>query len=163
MSNGIVQIYYGLGRGKSRAALGNAIGAAIEGKEAIIIQFLKGKNEENSSFMERLEPEIRCFNFSKIDECYEALDDEKKAEESMNLINGFNYSKKVVSTEDCDILVLDELLGMLDLNLISVDDIKNMLSQKPEEMTIIITGRTLPDEIKDLADEIYHIEAEKQE
>ena len=65
MSSGVVQIYYGDGHGKSTAALGNAIHAASEGKNVIVIQFLKGKMEKELEFLQRLEPEIKFFRFSK--------------------------------------------------------------------------------------------------
>ena len=39
MNEGIIQIYYGEGHGKSTAAIGNAIRYASEGKSVIIIQF----------------------------------------------------------------------------------------------------------------------------
>ena len=37
--------------------------------------------------------EIKIFRFAKSDECFEALSEEAKQEESMNLRNGFNYGK----------------------------------------------------------------------
>ena len=57
MDAGRVQIYYGEGRGKSTAALGCALQAASVGKNVFIIQFLKGKMEDESAFLQRLEPE----------------------------------------------------------------------------------------------------------
>ena len=94
MDRGVIQVYYGEGHGKSTAAIGNAIRIASEGKSVIIIQFLKGKNENELTFLSRLEPEIKIFRFAKSDECFEALSEEAKQEESMNLRNGFNYGKK---------------------------------------------------------------------
>ena len=49
MERGGIQIYYGEGRGKSTAALGNALRKADAGKNVIIVQFLKAKkkNREN--------------------------------------------------------------------------------------------------------------------
>ena len=43
MAKGSVYIYAGDGRGKSPAALGRALQAALEGRNVVIIQFLKGK------------------------------------------------------------------------------------------------------------------------
>ena len=57
MDRGVIQVYYGEGHGKSTAAIGNAIRIASEGKSVIIIQFLKGKNENELTFLSRLEPE----------------------------------------------------------------------------------------------------------
>ena len=98
MSEGVIKVYYGEGRGKTTAAIGNAIQAAIDGREAIIIQFLKGKNESKQEFFKRLEPEIKYFNFAKAEIPFEELDEEKKMEEAMNMKNGFNYGKKVIAT-----------------------------------------------------------------
>lgn len=162
MSKGVVQIYYGEGHGKSTAALGNAIQMAGEGKTAIAIQFLKGKSEIKGDFIKRLEPEIRFFSFAKSEECFCTLSDEEKQEESINLKNGFNYGKKVVSTGACDLIIMDEILGLLDEGVITMEDIKNLISIRPEEMTMIFTGRVLPDELRAYADEIYYIASEKQ-
>lgn len=158
---GAVQIYYGEGHGKSTAALGSALHAASEGKNVVVIQFLKGKGEREMEFLKRLEPEIRCFRFDKSGVCFAELTEEEKQEESLNLKNGFNYGKKVVSTEACDLLILDELLGLVDEGVITAEDIEGMLSQRPENMTIILTGRVLHPQIRSLANEIYNIAPEK--
>ena len=156
MSAGKVQFYYGEGHGKSTAAMGLAIQAAIEGKEATIIQFLKGKIDVENTFMSRLEPEIKVFNFAKSEVCFDELDEEKRQEEIMNLRNGYNYSKKVIGTEMTDLVVLDEILG-----LISVQEFKDLIDIKPENMTIICTGRVLHERMRPYADEIYNIAPEK--
>ena len=56
MKTGLIQIYCGDGRGKTTAAIGQAIRAASQGKTVTIIQFLKGRNEEELNFIKRLEP-----------------------------------------------------------------------------------------------------------
>ncbi|SER78794.1 cob(I)yrinic acid a,c-diamide adenosyltransferase [Lachnobacterium bovis] len=160
MANGVVKIYYGEGRGKSSSALGNAVLAAAESKEAIIIQFLKEKIPMQEEYLKRFEPELKLFRFAKQDECFEKLTQEQQAEERENLRNGFNYSKKVISTSACDLLVLDEILGLVDENIIEIDEIKNMLEKKPDDMNIILTGRVLPEELRNIADEVYHISQE---
>ncbi len=161
MSSGVVQIYYGDGHGKSTAALGNAIHAASEGKNVIVIQFLKGKMEKELEFLQRLEPEIKFFRFSKSDAPFDELGEDEKKEESINLKNGFNYGKKVVSTGACDMIIFDEILGLLDHKVITIEDIRSMMECRPEEMDIIFTGRILQDGVREFADEIYNIAPEK--
>lgn len=161
MSSGVVQIYYGDGHGKSTAALGNAIHAASEGKNVIVIQFLKGKMEKELEFLQRLEPEIKFFRFSKSDAPFDELGEDEKKEESINLRNGFNYGKKVVSTGACDMIIFDEILGLLDHKVITIEDIRSMMECRPEEMDIIFTGRILQDGVREFADEIYNIAPEK--
>lgn len=161
MNDGVIQFYYGEGHGKTTAAIGSAVQAASEGKEAIVIQFLKAKHDNENEFFKRLEPEIKYFNFTKADVCYLDLDEEKQKEEAFNLQNGFNYGRKVIQTGACDLIVLDEILGLADLKIITIEEIRRMLSSVPDNMTVICTGRVLNDRLRDLADEIYNIASEK--
>ena len=157
MEKGTIHIYTGDGRGKSPAALGRAVQAAARGEYVVIIQFLKGKGLEDTEFVRRLEPEIKLFRFEKSDENYEELSEEKKSEETMNIRNGINFAKKVLSTGECNLLILDEVLGLPDKNIISVEDLKALLEQRGET-DVILTGITLNDEVCMLADEVSKIE-----
>lgn len=160
MEKGIIHIYTGDGRGKSPAALGRAVQAAVLGERVVIIQFLKGKGLGDSDFVRRLEPEIKVFHFEKADENYEELSEDKKEEEIINIKNGINFAKKVLATGECDLLILDEVLGLVDKGIISVDDLKTMLECR-EQTGIILTGISLNDEICVLADEVSKIETVK--
>ena len=158
----MIQIYYGDGRGKSTAALGNAIHAASEGKNIVMVQFLKGKrNEEEENFLKRLEPEIKIFRFEKTEESYEELSEEQKLEAALNIKNGLNYARKVLVTGECDLLVLDEILGVIDNGLVTKEDIKAVIDAKSEGVDLVMTGRVLDDDLREYADEIYRIVSEK--
>ncbi len=155
-----IHIYTGDGRGKSPAALGRAVQAAARGEQVVIIQFLKGKGLEDTEFVRRLEPEIKLFRFEKSDENYEELSEEKKAEEIMNIRNGLNFAKKVLSTGECNLLILDEVLGLLEKNIIQTEDLTGLLAQKGDT-DVILTGISLNDEVCILADEVSKIETLK--
>lgn len=160
MASGLIHIYAGDGRGKSPAAIGRAVQAAVEGKSVVIIQFLKGKGLEDSDFLRRMEPEIKLFRFEKSDENFEELPEDKKQEEIVNIKNGINFAKKVLTTGECDLLILDEVLGLVEKGIIPVDDLKNML-EGHEDTDVILTGIVLNDEICVLADEVSKIETLK--
>lgn len=160
MAMGLIHIYAGDGRGKSPAALGRAVQAAVEGKSVVIIQFLKGKGLEDSDFLRRMEPEIKLFRFEKSDENFEELPEEKKQEEIVNIKNGINFAKKVLTTGECELLILDEVLGLVEKGIITVEELKNLLEYR-EETDVILTGIALSDEICMLADEVSKIETLK--
>lgn len=160
MEKGMIHIYTGDGRGKSPAALGRAVLAAVEGKSVVIIQFLKGKGLGTSDFLRRMEPEIKVFRFEKSDENFAELPEDKKQEEIINIKNGINFAKKVLTTGECDLLILDEVLGLVEKGIISVEDLKTLL-QCRDETSVILTGITLNDEICVLADEVSKIETVK--
>ena len=104
-----------------------------------------------------MEPEIKLFRFEKSDENFEQLPEEKKREEIVNIKNGMNFAKKVLATGECDLLILDEVLGLIEKEIITVEDLKNMLVCR-EDTSVILTGIKLSDEICFLADEISKIE-----
>lgn len=158
MKQGKVHIYSGDGHGKSPAALGRAVMMAASGKSVVIVQFLKGKGLMDTEFISRLEPEIKIFRFEKSDVNFTELTEEKKTEETINIRNGINYAKKVLATGECDLLILDEILGLIDKNIITVDDLKGLLAARDEETDVILTGISVNDEICMLADEVSRIE-----
>ncbi len=161
MEQGLIYIYSGDGHGKSPAALGKAVLTAAQGKSVVIIQFLKKKGLADSEFLHRLEPEIKVFRFEKSDLNFFELPEEKQTEEIINIKNGINFAKKVLATGECDLLILDEVLGLIDSGIISVEDLKNLLDARDEETDIIMTGISLNDEVCMLADEVSRIETLK--
>ncbi|MCI8787785.1 MAG: cob(I)yrinic acid a,c-diamide adenosyltransferase [Lachnospiraceae bacterium] len=162
MAKGLVYIYTGDGKGKSSAALGRALQAAIEGKSAVIIRFLKGNGSKEADFLRRMEPEIKLFSFEKSDESYEALSEEKKQEEIVNIKNEINFAKKVLATRECDLLILDEVLRLVEKEIVSVEDLKALLECRGDT-DIILTGAKAGDDICGLADEISRIETFRKE
>ena len=161
MDAGRVQIYYGDGRGKSAAALGYALQAASAGRNVFVIHFLKGKMETEAAFMQKLEPEIKVFHFEKSQGRYEELSEQEKLEENINLRNGVNFARKVLVTEECDLLILDELLGVIDNGVVTAQDVENLFRAKTDGTQVIVTGRSLPEDLKGYADEIYQIKEKK--
>ncbi len=160
MHKGRIFIYTGDGRGKSPAALGRAVQAAAMGNQVVIIQFLKGKGLNDSEFVRSMEPKIKLFRFEKSDENFEELSNEKKEEEILNIRNGINFARKVLSTGECNLLILDEVLGLVDKGILSVGDLKKLLELR-DEMDIIMTGISLNDDVCILADEVSRIETLK--
>ena len=160
MCQGMVHIFSGDGHGKSSAALGKAIQAASEGDEVVVISFLKGLKKQD--LFQRLEPEIKVFRFEKYDENFEDLTQEQQEEEIKNIRNGLNFAKKVLTTEGCDLLVLDEVLGLIDIGIISVEELKTILGFRSASADVILTGITLDDKTRELADEISEIHTVKQ-
>ena len=159
MEKGTIQVYYGNGQGKSAAALGNAINAAASGQSCIIIQFLK--SEISSEYFEKLEPGIRLFRFERAKEGFENLTEEQKQDEKMNILNGLNYAKKVLGTGECDLLVLDEILGVVDEGIISEDDLLEALEGRSINTSVIMTGQNMLPGLFEIADSVLNLKPEK--
>ena len=112
---------------------------------------------ESIEFLKRMEPEIQVFCFEKLAEPFEKLTKEQKEEEIQNIKNGLNFAKKVLSTGGCDLLILDEALGLLDKEIVSVEELRTVVLAKSEDMELILTGIELKEELLSFADEVYQI------
>lgn len=157
IEKGQIDIYAGEGRGKTSAAIGRAVKAAADGRTVVVIQFLKGKGIGDSEFLRRMEPELKIFHFEKSEENFDELPEDKKQEEIMNLRNGFNFARKVLATGECELLILDEVLGLLENAIITTEEFKGILENRGDTH-IILTGIKLPEDICALADEVSRIE-----
>ena len=160
---GSIQIYYGNGRGKTTASLGLGIRAAAAGKQVIMVQFLKKKNSDTLELLKKLEPELKIFRFERARAEFCDLTPEEQKEQMANIKNALGYVRKVISTNQCDILILDDILGLINYGILTSEELIKMLSMKRDGMSILLTGVELPDEIADCADCIYHITKIKED
>ena len=162
MERELTEVYCGNGKGKTALAIGQSIREAVQGKSVIVIQFLKGCEKRSLDFMEDLDNlDFKIFRFEKRDCCYEQLTEEEKAEERSNILNGLNFARKVVVTQECDFLLLDEILGLLDRGIVTVDAIIDIQKQKDESMHIVMTGWNFPEELKPYVDTITTLNSEE--
>lgn len=140
--------------GKTAMALGKALQALTEQKTVIVIQFLKGSEKiGNLEVLKRMEPELKVFRFEKADRYFAELSDSEKKDEQVNIRNGLNYAKKVLTTQECDLLVLDEALGLVDQNIVTSEELEGIL-QCRDQVQVIVTGKILPEGIRKIADKI---------
>lgn len=160
-NEGLVQIYCGPGKGKTSVAIGQAIRAVGHGKTAIVIQCLKGRATSELDYLSVLEPNVRLFRFEKKDKYYEDLSDEEKQEENCNIRNGLNYARKVLVTQECDMLILDEILGAVEFGIITEEEVEELIRTKVEETELILTGNVVPVRLREAADRVVSLEVIK--
>lgn len=158
MSRRYIHIFCGTGVGKTSAALGKGIREAGDGKSVVLIQFLKEKQSGDSlEFFKRLEPEVKLFRFEKFPENYESLTDREKEDETRNIKNGLNFAKKVLVTEECDVLILDEILGLTEKEIVTVEELKGLIQAVGEETELILTGNNRCEELWPYVDEVTEL------
>ena len=153
-SSGRVHIFSGDGKGKTSAAVGQGIKAASAGKSVVMIQFLKGKDSGEFDILRKLEPDIKLFSFEKSDEIYEDLTEDRRREEIQNIENGIHFARKVLATGACDVLILDEFLGLIDTGIIGLDELKGILEAVPAEADLILTGINVSGDVRAMADDM---------
>ena len=152
MAERLIQIYYGEGRGKTNAAIGQCVRSISNDEQVIIIQFLKGRDTDAIRCLEQFEDNARLFCFEKFEKFYNDLSEQEKAEEKGHLKNGFDYAMKVADIGECDLLVLDEALGMVDLGIITQADLERIIEICRGNCGLVMTGMKCPEEVLTLAD-----------
>ena len=150
---GLTQIYCGPGKGKTSVAIGQAIRAVGYGKRAIVIQFLKGRATSRLDYLNAMENNM-AFDISNMTE-------EEKKEENLNIRNGLNFARKVLLTEECDMLILDEILGALEFGIVSEEEIESLIQAKDYETELIMTGNVVTEALKNAADRVVSLEVIK--
>ena len=145
-------VIYGEGRGKTSLAVGYGYLKGAERKNLTIAQFLKtGKNCGECFFFKNYE-NIRWFCFGR--EGFFTGEDEA---EYIDIIeDGLRKLFNSLSNNQTDILVLDELGMALEFELVNFNEIKELFPFVNEE--IIVTGRIVPSEVKEIAHKQIKIE-----
>ena len=67
----------------------------------------------------------------------------------------------MIATQECDFLVLDEVLGLLDIGIIPTETIIEILGHKDPSMHIVMTGWTYPKELEPYVDSVTTITTEE--
>ena len=86
--------------------------------------------------------------------------EEEQKEESMNIRNGFNFAKKVLVTGECNLLILDSFLELLDNHMVSEEDLQILMNAKSEDTELMLTGKHVNEALGRYALKIYEIHAD---
>lgn len=156
MKNGLIHIYTGEGKGKTTTATGLSTRATGSGKKVLFTQFLKNQQTGELKAFENLSNiEVkRAEASSKF--VWDMTDDELSQLRTSN-----NEFFKTVCSEACegafDLLVLDEVLGACYADLLDESALLAFLSEKPEGLEVVLTGRNPSQALIDIADYVSEI------
>ena len=146
---GYIQVYTGDGKGKTTASLGLTMRALGRGWKVLIVMFAKGGNGYGELFSFReLSPKL--MNQLKIIQA--GIDrivyKNNLSDEDKNAVNyGWKAAQQAAASGEFDLIVLDEANIAIELGLISLEEMKDFLKNKPEALEIVLTGRHAHPEI----------------
>jgi len=149
LEEGLVQVYTGDGKGKTSAAFGLALRAIGRGLKVYIIQFIKGGFDYGELYVIDKLPNIELKAFGRgtfVTEKPPKKEDIEHAEDA------FQLAKKIVESGEYDVVVLDEINVALNLKLISIENVLELIKNKPKHVELVLTGRYASNEIIEAAD-----------
>lgn len=166
---GLVQVYTGPGKGKTTAALGLAFRAAGHGFRVHIIQYMKG-----SSYAGELQSIARAFPIITIaqygrgcrhsalirqgkqkclgcGECF-IKGGQPSVEDHQLAQMAYQDSLEAAQGGEIQLLILDEIGNALRYNLVTVEQVLELIKLKHPKTELVLTGRGIPKEIQEVAD-----------
>ena len=161
---GFVQIFWGNGKGKTTAALGTALRACGNGFKVHLVQFMKNGVGN---------PEIDCPGEIKALEKFQNFTYKRFGSDGWviwkpteNQINAckeaLNYVKESLESNSYDIIIADEILYTIQLGLLSEEEIIELITNKPKDKELILTGSHKPlPKIFELANLVTEIKKHK--
>lgn len=157
---GCVHIYCGDGKGKTSAALGLALRAAGRGKKVLITRFLKTDDSGEVQALRHIPritvtPCVREFGFVF------RMTDQQKQEAAVWFRQLFQTTCQTAVKEDYDVVIFDELMACVTSNMIPESAILSFLSDRPQNMEVIMTGRNPSAPLLEAADYVSEIHAIK--
>ncbi|QAT42462.1 cob(I)yrinic acid a,c-diamide adenosyltransferase [Aminipila luticellarii] len=147
MEKGYVQVYTGNGKGKTTAAFGLALRAAMSGKRVYIGQFIKGMAYEETKCTAVI-PQIKIerFGTSCLIDREPNEDDKKRAE------TGLMRCREALCSGEYEVVILDEITIALFFHLLSEKEVLSAVQARDAKVEVILTGRYASEGILEAAD-----------
>lgn len=140
---GYIQIYTGNGKGKTTASLGLAMRALGRKWKVLIVMFTKGGDNygELKSF-KNLSDEISN-NLTIVQAGLDRIvyAHNKSADDEKEIKQGWEITKKAILNDEYQLIILDEINIAIDLKILDIDEVIEVLKNKPKDMEIVLTGR----------------------
>ncbi|MBM3897827.1 MAG: cob(I)yrinic acid a,c-diamide adenosyltransferase [Thaumarchaeota archaeon] len=151
MEEGLVIVYTGDGKGKTTAALGLALRTAGYRAKVLVLQFIKGAwktGELESAKMLSPYVEIKQLGIGFVTWRPKRPFDEHLAAAQ----KAWEETKKIVQSDNYDVIILDEINNATRFNLIPVQEVIDLIKGKPSRLHLVLTGREASQEVIDIAD-----------
>lgn len=154
---GRVIINTGNGKGKTTAALGTAFRALGHGRRVCVIQFLKGQGEYGERKMAKKLENLDWFICGK----GFVFTKENIEEDRLVAREGFKLAKEKVESDYYDLIILDEITYLPLYDFLDVQEIVELIVNRPPRLSLILTGREADPKLIEIADTVSSIEVVK--
>ena len=130
-----MQVYFGRGKGKTTAALGQGFRATGHGFKVYMIQFMKGYPQYGEVKAIEKTPNFELKQFGTPDLI--AIPGDIDFEEGRK---GMEFAEKIIMDDEYDIVILDEIGIAVEYGIVKIDNVLKLIDKKPEKVELIITG-----------------------
>jgi cob(I)alamin adenosyltransferase len=145
---GYVQVYTGNGKGKTTAALGLAMRAAGAGLRVFVAQFAKGMKYSELDALRRFSDLITLKQYGR--DCF--IYQQPRDEDIFAARQGLEEVRNVICSGSYSLVILDEANIATYYNLFSVEELLDLMDNRPDTVELVITGRYADPRVMEKAD-----------
>ena len=156
----MIHAYYGDGKGKSTAAAGAALRAAGNRMRVMYVQFLKTENTGERLALQSIDGINLTSCPLELKFTYE-MDDRERQQVSMMYRGIFERAVSITLSDRYDMIVLDEVFDVINEGMLSESSVFEFISNAPNNIEIIMTGRKPPQRFIDAADYVTEFKKHK--
>ena len=157
-TKGLLIVHTGKGKGKTTAALGLLMRACGHGFKPCVIQFIKS---ETGRWGEIKTAEKMGIEWHKTGSGFTTTPEEEQ-EAIAKAHQGWKLAQEKIASGQYDLVLLDEFTYPLHYGWIDTDAVIAWLKEhKPDDVHVIITGRSAPDNLIEFADLVTEMRAIK--
>jgi cob(I)alamin adenosyltransferase len=150
---GLIIVNTGPGKGKTTAAMGTALRAVGNGMKVLMLQFLKGswhygELDAVKSFGGNWVMKQMGRGFVKVGGAETDPEDVRLVEDA------WSEAEKAIQSGEWDLIILDEINYAISYNMLDPAKVVAALKAKPEQVHVILTGRSAHASIVEIADTV---------
>lgn len=151
MKKGLIIVFTGNGKGKTTAAMGQALRAVGQGLKVLMLQFIKGTWDYGElKSIKRLDPDFMIKPLGKgFVRTKSKLNDNEAIE---NINQSWEQAEDEIFSDKYDMVILDEINYVINFGMLPVDKMLTLLDKKPKRLHIILTGRNAHEKVIERAD-----------
>lgn len=153
IDKGIIVLLTGNGKGKSSSAMGMICRALGYDMKVALVRFLKGEQQTGEDlFLDNNSNVVSAHMESGF--TWDTQDqelDKKRASET------WNEAEKFLANPEIDLVVLDEITYMINYNYLDEKVILKVLSNRPKDQHVVITGRAASEGIIEASDTVSEV------
>jgi cob(I)alamin adenosyltransferase len=146
---GLLIVHTGKGKGKSTAAFGMVFRAIGHGFPVGIVQFVKGAWGTGERDVLEKFPELVTIRAMGEGFTWDTQDRQRDLAAARA---AWEQAKAMISDPQYKMVLLDELNIVLRYDYLPLDEVLDVLRNKPRDLHIIVTGRNAKDELIEIAD-----------
>ncbi len=148
-TKGLVQIITGEGKGKTSAALGSVVRAVGHGLRVAVIVFMKGEYPYGEWNVLSNLPNVKVLRFGFL-----TFTDPRnvKPEEKEQARRAMDAAREAIFSGNFDLVILDEINVVTAWKLAELDELLEIIREKPANVELILTGRYADKKLIELAD-----------